>query len=178
MRAAPRQSLPYTFEGPIVHHNLGTMRYTVVLLPDDLAAQLPFHGQPRLRARGLFGDVPFSGAWQPSRGRWYLMLSKSVLRSSGYTAGDNVPIAFRIEDPSLVDTPPALLQAIHADPDIKAFWDTLSAGKQRAMAHMVASAKTPETRDARLERVMDALRHRQVLGPPSKTKGKRAPRAR
>ncbi|MBL8213187.1 MAG: YdeI/OmpD-associated family protein [Bryobacterales bacterium] len=169
---------PYAFEGEIVHHNLGTLRYTVVFLPDKLAAQLPFNSQPRLRVRGLLGDVPFSGAWQPSRGRWYLMLSQRTLRSSGYAVGDHVPVSFEIDDQHRVDTPPVLLRAIQADPDAQTFWDTLTAGKQRAMAHLVASAKTAETREARLERVMDALRHHQTLGPPSKAKGKPAPPAR
>lgn len=171
-------SYPYAFEGPIVHHYLGSMRYTVVFLPDALAAALPFHRQPRLRMKGLLGHVPFAGAWQPSHGRWYVMLSQRVLRGSGYAVNDIVPVQFCLDDPDRVDMPTALHQAIHADQDVKAFWDTLSAGKQRAMAHLVASAKTPETREARLERVLDALRHQQVLGPPPKTNGKRAPRAR
>lgn len=171
-------SYPYAFEGPIVHHYLGTMRYTVVLLPDALAAALPFHGQPRLRMKGLFGGTPFGGAWQPSHGRWYLMLSQRLLRASGYAVNDSVPVQFCLDDPGRVDMPTVLKEAIAADPDVQTFWNTLSPGKQRAMAHLVASAKTPETREARIERVMDALRHHQIPGPPSKTKGKPVPPAR
>ncbi len=61
---------PHAFEGRIVHHDVGTYRYTVVFLPTEIAAALPLAEHPRLRFTGEIGDVPLSGAWQPVRGRW------------------------------------------------------------------------------------------------------------
>jgi hypothetical protein len=68
----------HAFEGRIEHHDVGTYRYTVVFLPRELALSLPLEEHPRLRVSGEVAEVPFSGAWQPVRGRWYLMLSKPL----------------------------------------------------------------------------------------------------
>jgi hypothetical protein len=62
---------PFSFEGEVVHHDVGTYRYTVIFLPADIAGQLPFAEHPRLRVTGEVAEIPFSGAWQPVRGRWY-----------------------------------------------------------------------------------------------------------
>ncbi len=61
---------PHGFAGPVVRHDVGTYRYTVVFLPPEIAARLPLAEHPRLRISGEVSDLPFSGAWQPVRGRW------------------------------------------------------------------------------------------------------------
>lgn len=153
---------PHSFEGAIVRHNLGTYQYTVVFLPPGIADELPFGTTPRLRFTGEFNDLPFSGAWQPSRGHWYVMLSKPLLRDAGVGVGDEVEIRFRIEDPNAVDVPNALNQAILEDSNANAAWQSLSAGKQRALAYRVAGAKSVPTRDRRIDEVMAALRGEHV----------------
>lgn len=65
---------PYAFTGLIEHHDLGTYRYTVLWLPEEVAAELPFSDQSRLRISGELNDHPITGAWQPCRGRRYFML--------------------------------------------------------------------------------------------------------
>ncbi|HEY8564882.1 MAG TPA: DUF1905 domain-containing protein [Beijerinckiaceae bacterium] len=83
-----------------------------MFLPPDLAAALPFRDEPRLRASGEIGEVPFAGAWQPSKGRWYLMLSKKLLRDGGFAVGDRVEVRFRLEPQDEVDAPATLLRAL------------------------------------------------------------------
>lgn len=103
---------PFSFQSEIVHHSLGTMVYTVVFLPDDLAAQLPFDQHPRLRMSGELNGAAISGAWQPVRGRWYLMLGKSALRNACANLGDTVGVRFRIEDQEAVEVPEPLQSAL------------------------------------------------------------------
>lgn len=137
---------------------MGTYRYTVVLLPPEVAAALPLAEHPRLRFSGEIGEVPFSGAWQPVRGRWYAMLSKGVLKDGGYAVGDVVEVRFRVEDQDSVEVPLLLRRALDADERATAAWEALSAGKRRGLAYRVASAKTAPTAARRLDEVLAALR--------------------
>ena len=148
---------PHQFEGVVEHHFVSTYRYTVVFLPAGLAAELPFDKHPRLRASGEINDVPFSAAWQPVRGRWYMMLSKRLLRDAELSVGDPADVRFRVEDADSVDVPVALADALAANATAGAAWAGLSAGKRRGFAHLVSSAKTAPTQQKRLAEVLQAL---------------------
>jgi hypothetical protein len=151
-------SYPHEFEAPIVHHDIGTYRYTVVFLPDDLARLLPFDRHPRLRMSGEIGDVPFRGAWQPVRGRWFVMLSKAALREAGLSPGDIASVRFRVEDQAEVELPDLLRRALETDAAACAGWKALTPGKRRGLAHRIASARTAPTASRRLAEVLAALR--------------------
>ena len=148
---------PHSFEAEIVHHFVGTYRYTAVFLPEDLIEALPLDRYPRLRVSGEIGDIPFSGAWQPVRGRWYLMLSKPLMKDGGYAIGDRVEVRFRVEDQETVDVPEILERALNADVDAMAAWQAASAGKRRGWAHRIESAKAVTTKQRRLDEVLKAL---------------------
>lgn len=154
----PDDYYPFEFETEIVHHNVGTYRYTVVFLDDRLHEHLPLKEHPRLRASGEIGDIPFDGAWQPVRGRWYLMLAKQLLRDGELEVGDTVPVRFRVEDQNSVDVPKELERMLASDSRLRRVWDALTPGKQRGLAYRVASAKTAPTRTRRLHEVAESLR--------------------
>lgn len=153
---------PHSFETQIVHHDLGTYRYTVVFLDDDIAAALPFQDHPRLRISGELADQPMTGAWQSSRGRWYLMLGKPLLKAAGKDVGDWVEVRFRVEPADELDMPEALSRALDADPGARAGFELQTIGKQRALCHRVASAKGADTVMRRVNEVLDALAGREV----------------
>lgn len=158
---------PYSFEGTI--HRRGDARYShaCVYLPDDLAREL-LRGRPRLRVRGELNDLPFSGAWQPSHGRYYLLLSRTTSRAGGFAFGDRIDVRFRIDDPDAVTIPPELERALAANPRATKAWQALTPGRRRGLAHLVASARTPATATSRVGIVMDGLCGRAALpGPPS-----------
>lgn len=147
----------HAFDAVIEHHDLGTYRYTVVFLPDALAAALPLAEHPRLRISGEIDDHAFTGAWQPSRGRWYLMLGKPLLRATALEIGSFAHVRFRVEPQDEVDVPAELQRAVAADAAAQDRWNGLTAGKQRALAFRVASAKTAVTRNRRVIEVVDWL---------------------
>lgn len=149
--------LPHAFEAVIEPHDLGTMRYTVVFLPADIAADLPFDTHPRLRISGEVADVPFEGAWQPVRGRWYLMLSKTLLKTSGLRIGDIAEVRFRVEPQDDVECPPDLERALAADDVARSAYAALSPGKRRALFYLVTGAKGPEIRAKRVQAALIAL---------------------
>lgn len=147
----------HEFDAVIEQHDLGTMRYTVIFLPDEMAAQLPFDRHPRLRMSGELADQPFTGAWQPGKGRWYLMLGKALLKATGLCVGACATVRFRLEPQDSVEVPPALLRAIDANAEAMERWATLTPGKQRALAHSVLSAKSSATTMRRVTQVVDWL---------------------
>ena len=151
---------PHAFEAAIVHHNVGTYRYTVVFLDDALVPRLPLDRYPRLRVSGEIGEVPFEGAFQPVRGRWYVMLNKQLMSDGDCSVNDVVEVRFRVEDQDAVDVPTELLQRIAGDSALQNAWQALSPGKQRGIAYHLRSAKTPATKARRLEECLVAISER------------------
>jgi len=149
------------FEGQISLLGVGkakVLTYTVIFLPAELEAELPFKTYPRLRVEGEIAEVPVRGAWMPvGDGRRYFIIAPEVKKNSGYDVGDWVEMRFRIDDQEFVDVPAALASAIAADRGLSEKWSTLSAGKKRMSAIHVASAKTPPTQARRIEDVIEAL---------------------
>ncbi|MEM1285548.1 MAG: YdeI/OmpD-associated family protein [Pseudomonadota bacterium] len=151
---------PYSFEGPITHHDVGSQRYVykVVFLPEELETQLPFDTYPRLRIEGEIGGAPYQGACTPVRGRHYLLLSNSFLDDIGAEVGDEIEVRFAIADQKAVDVPIALIHALQENPDMQALWDALTPGKQRGLAYLVANAKTAPTIARRIDQVFDMMK--------------------
>jgi hypothetical protein len=143
----------HRFDATIALHAAGRYHYTVVYLPPALAAKLPFEQSARLRIEADVSGVAVKGAWQPAGGRWYLMLPKAGLRHAGLAVGSAVEVAFRLLPQDDVDLPPELAALLRGDPAVARGWQALSAGKQRGLAYMVASARKAETRAARLAQV-------------------------
>lgn len=141
------------FDTTVTLHTAGPYHHTVVYLPADLARTLPFDQAARLRIEADVSGVPVKGAWQPGGGRWYLMLPKGPLKQAGLSVGSAVEVSFRLLPQGDVDLPDELAALLAHDAAMRTAWQALSAGKQRGLAHLVASAKRPETRQARLAQV-------------------------
>ncbi|MEO1491517.1 MAG: YdeI/OmpD-associated family protein [Pseudomonadota bacterium] len=153
-------AFPHCFEAEIVRHDVGSTRYayTVVFVADEVAAGLPLAERPRLRVEGEIGDVPFEASLTPVRGRWYILLSKTMLKSIGAAVGDTIPVRFTIADQDAVAVPDALRAALAEDDGARALWEAATPGKQRGLAYRVASAKTDPTRAKRIAEVFGILR--------------------
>lgn len=153
-------SYPFQFEGRIVYHDVGSEKYayTVVFLPDELAAELPLKEYPRLRIAGEVQDHPIDASLTPVRGRWYILLSKKLLRAIGASIDDEVEVRFEIADQDAVEVPPALTAALKRNKRMRALWEKQTPGKQRGLAYRVASAKTAATQEKRIAEVFGILK--------------------
>ncbi len=143
----------HRFDSVIALHPVGTYNYTVVYLPAEIAKELPFHESPRLRIEADVSGVPVRGAWQPAFGKWYLMLPRLLLKSADLRIGSAVEVSFRLLPQDQVDIPAELEQMLKEETSVARYWQGLSPGKQRALAHRVSSAKTGKTKVARLSSV-------------------------
>ena len=148
---------PHSFEAEVVHHNVGSYVYTVVFLEPDLVKALPLAKHPRLRFEGELNDVPFEAAWQPVRGRWFVMLSKTLLKEACVGLGDTVRLRFLVANQDYVEVPPELSLALSENVAAAEVWESLSAGKRRGFAHRVLSAKTAPTKAKRVAEVLAGL---------------------
>jgi Bacteriocin-protection, YdeI or OmpD-Associated len=144
-------------ESAICLHPVGSYHYTVIYLDPELHVTLPLKAHPRLRIEADVSGVPVKGAWQPAGGRWYLMLPKVALRKAGLKVGSRVAVAFKVIAQDDVDVPPELQAALDAKPSLAKAWAALTAGQQRGLAHTVSSAQRPETRKARLQKVLQVV---------------------
>ncbi|MEM6334531.1 MAG: YdeI/OmpD-associated family protein [Planctomycetota bacterium] len=152
---------PHTFETTIERFGVGKTKvlwYTVVFLPDELRADLPFDQYPRLRVEGEIEEVSIANAFMPTGdGRYYLIVSPKVLKDAEIEAGDTVRVWFRVADQNYVEVPPALQQAIEADSKAANAWSRLTPGKMRMLAQHVMSAKTAKTQAKRTSEALEAL---------------------
>ncbi len=149
----------YSFKAAIESHDIGSdqYRYTVVYVPDDVLDKLPLKKHPRLRINGVVNDYEIEAALNPSRGLWYIMLSKRVLKAIGASGGEVVTVKFNVADQNAVKIPPELQDALAKHAAKKALWDELTPGKQRGWAHRINIAKTKPTKLKRIDELLDAL---------------------
>ncbi|MEM9161646.1 MAG: YdeI/OmpD-associated family protein [Cyanobacteria bacterium P01_F01_bin.4] len=147
----------WEFEAQIEYHDFGRMGYTVVYLPESLRAELPFDQYPRLRVDAEVAEYPIDGAFQPGQGKYYLILSKRLLKQAGLALGDTVNVNFRIADQDAVDVPDELRIALQSNQTAQDGWDALTPGKRRGLAHRVSSARTAATRKKRVAEVISTL---------------------
>ena len=162
----------HAFETQIVSHHVGLYDYTVVFLAPDLISELPLKQYPRLRISGEIGNIPIEAAWQPVRGRWFLMLSKQLMRDGGFSIGDTVEVRFLVVDQDAVDVPNELADLLATNASVRVAWDKLSAGKRRALAHRVSSAKTAPTRARRIAEIADAVFNPDYFKPKTRKRTK------
>ena len=94
----------------------------------------------------------------PTGGRWYLMVAKKLQRVLGKELGDEVQVEFEVADPDAITVPRELQFALDADENAKAAWESWTAGKRRGYCYRVSSAKRAETRERRVEEILEMLR--------------------
>jgi hypothetical protein len=73
--------------------------------------------------------------------------------------GDEVDVDIELDtQPRELTLPPDFRAALDGDPDARRFFETLSYTRQQALVVPIDQAKTPETRQRRLEKALAALR--------------------
>ena len=92
-------------------------------------------------------------------GRFLVSFSAATRAATGRGAGDEVAVRLEVDDaPRTVEPPAALAAALAGDAAAAEAWARLSPSKQQAHALSIESARTDETRERRLAKVLEALR--------------------
>jgi hypothetical protein len=93
------------------------------------------------------------------RGEFLVGLSKEVRTGAGVQAGDTVSLELKLDsEPRTVEVPPALAEALEADPEAKATFEGLAFTHRKEFARWIEEAKREETRTRRVTQALDMIR--------------------
>jgi hypothetical protein len=93
------------------------------------------------------------------RGRFLLGLSNANRQAAGVVTGDQVEVDVEFDpDPPVVVEPEDFARALDSDPGARAAYDRLAYSHRRKHVLAIESAKKPETRARRIEKVLALLR--------------------
>ena len=96
-------------------------------------------------------------------GAFMVGVSNDVRRAAEVAAGDIVDVELELDTaPREVQVPPDLAAAFDAEPEARRFFDGLSYSNKRRIVMPIDDAKTPETRQRRIEKSVAALREGRI----------------
>jgi hypothetical protein len=92
-------------------------------------------------------------------GEFMVGLNKEVRTDAGVQAGDTVSLELKLDsEPRTVEVPPALADALDADPEAKTTFEGLAFTHRKEFARWIEEAKREETRARRVTQALDMIR--------------------
>ena len=92
------------------------------------------------------------------RGEWMFVVNKAM-RAAGLQPGSSWPVEItRDDEPKRADPAPDILRALEADPATLSAWTAKSVSWRRQHLARIESAKRPDTRSRRIQKLLDLLR--------------------
>jgi hypothetical protein len=109
--------------------------------------------------KGRVGDVEIHSTLVPrGGGKYRLFIHSRIYEALGVEAGDSVLIRLaRDNRPRDIPVPKDLSEALRANKDAQAAFESLPPGARRGFLQWVAGAKKAETRDRRIQESMKRL---------------------
>jgi len=130
---------------------------TGIEVPDELIAELGAGKRPAVLVD--LDGYQYRNTVGVMGGTAMVSVSAAVRAATGLKGGDPVRVTLTVADtPREVDVPEDLAAALAADETAGAFFGTLSNSLQRYHADNVAGAKTPETRQRRIDKAIALFR--------------------
>ena len=125
-------------------------------VPDEVVASLG--AGKRVAVVVTIGDYRYRSTVGPYRGANMLPVSAANREGARIAAGDIVEITLELDDqPREVEVPADLAAALDTDAATRAAFDALSFSNRRAHVASVEDAKTAETRERRIAKVVAAV---------------------
>ena len=135
---------------------LGGKTATGLRVPDDVVEQLGTGRKPKVVVR--IGGHTYRSTVAVYGGAFMLPLSAENRTAAGVAAGDEVEVGVELDTAErTVEVPHDLAAALDAAPGARAAFDALSFSRRRERVVAVESAKKPETRQRRVEKVVGEL---------------------
>ena len=102
---------------------------------------------------------PYRSTVATVNGVFMIGVSNDVRHAAGVAAGEEVDVTLELDtEPRKVAIPPELEELLAADPAARAALDKLSYSNQRRIVEPIDAAKTPETRQRRIDKAIETLR--------------------
>ena len=129
---------------------------TGIQVPNAIVEQLGAGKRPPVRV--TIGSYTYRTTVAPMGGQFWIPVSAENRAGAGINAGDELDVVIEIDtEPREVAVPEDLMAALEADPTAKQAFEKLSYSNKRLHVLSVEDAKTPETRQRRVEKVITTL---------------------
>jgi hypothetical protein len=136
---------------------LGGKTATGIVVPDEVVAALGPSKRPAVRA--TVNGHTYRSTVARMGGVFMLPVSADVRAHAGVAAGDEVDVALELDmEPRTVEVPVDLAEALDRDPDVRCAFDNRSYSRQLRDVLAIEGAKTPATRQRRIDATLTALR--------------------
>ena len=129
---------------------------TGIQVPDAIVEQLGAGKRPPVRV--TIGSYTYRTTVAPMGGQFWIPVSAEIRAGAGINAGDELDVEIEVDtEQREVVVPADLLAALDADPAAKQAFEKLSYSNKRLHVLSVEDAKTPETRQRRVDKVITTL---------------------
>ncbi len=129
---------------------------TGIQVPDAIVEQLGAGKRPPVRV--TIGSYTYRTTVAPMGGQFWIPVSAENRAGAGINAGDELDVEIEIDtEPREVAVPADLMAALDANPAAKQAFEKLSYSNKRLHVLSVEDAKTPETRQRRVDKVITTL---------------------
>ncbi len=136
---------------------LGGKTATGIVVPPEVVAALGASKRPAVKV--TLNGHSYRSTVAPRDGVYMLPLSAEHRLAAGVAAGDEVEVDLELDsEPRTVTVPADLAEALDRDADARRFFDGLSYSHQRQHVLAIEDAKTPETRQRRIDKALTMLR--------------------
>jgi hypothetical protein len=130
---------------------------TGVEVPADVMTALAAGRKPAVKV--ILNGYPYRSSVATVDGKPMIGVSADVRAAAGVSAGQVVDVDLELDtDKREVAVPPELAALLAADPAARAAYDKLSYSNQRRIVEPIDQTKSPETRQRRIDRAMEAIR--------------------
>jgi hypothetical protein len=130
-------------------------------VPDEVVEALGPSRKPAVRA--TINGYTYRSSVASMGGVFMLGVSNEVRRSAGVEAGQEVDIDLELDtEPREVVVPPDLAAALAADDAARRAFEALSYSNKRRIVIPIDDAKTPETRQRRIDKSIEGLREGRI----------------
>jgi hypothetical protein len=146
----------YEFDGELKKH--GNLDAAFIEFPYDVEKEFGTRGQVKVLVQ--FDGVEYRGSLAKMGHHCHLVgVTQAIRKKIGKQPGDMVHVVLQRDDqPRVVDIPGEFKNVLSANPDIAAFFDTLSYTNRKEYARWIAEAKKEKTRQRRLKKAAEMLR--------------------
>lgn len=152
------KSRVYEFEAPLKKHE--SLDAAFIEFPYDVEREFGTRG--RIKIRAWFDGVEYRGSLAKMGHHGHRVgVTQAIREKIAKQPGDFVQVVLqKDDDPREVDLPAELKEILSANPDLAAFFETLSYTHRKEYARWIAEAKKEETRRRRLNKAVEMLRKR------------------
>jgi hypothetical protein len=129
---------------------------TGIEVPPEVIAALGSSRKPAVKVS--FSGYTYRNTVAVMGGTYMISLSKANREAAGVKAGEQIEVTLELdEEPRTVEVPEDLAAALSAKSGARAVFDALAYSKRKEFVRQVEEAKTQETRERRIAKVVDSI---------------------